>query len=155
MPPGVQRRAYSPTQPNIVQRTYEATQYLAAFHRPLADPKDIRHAPLDSGHDPRVVEYPTIRLDPPDLTGMGTRLQNVVLGRAGQKRKREATLEVTRKVEGAERRAPGIGVEPDKTYFCPVGKTWERAGVMHLVHSWHQQGTAAGVGAVLSDRTLI
>ncbi|KAJ7912823.1 hypothetical protein B0H13DRAFT_1874409 [Mycena leptocephala] len=126
---GVERRAYLPY----------AAQHCSTHLRGYPIP-----GRLSSPFGPRVVECPTVRLDPPDLSGAGTRLQNVVLGRAGQKRKREVTLEVTGKAEGAERRAPGIGVEPDNTYFCPVGKTWERAGAMHLVHSWHQQGAAAG-----------
>ncbi|KAJ6613497.1 hypothetical protein B0H10DRAFT_2273493 [Mycena sp. CBHHK59/15] len=64
------------------------------------------------------------------------------LGCAEQKRKREAKLLETWNVEGPEKYAPGIGLEADKTYYCPVGRTWERAGAMHLVHCWHQQGTA-------------
>ncbi|KAJ7206728.1 hypothetical protein B0H12DRAFT_311459 [Mycena haematopus] len=125
-------------------RTFEASQFVAFAHRPVVNPRDIRHLPTDDGRDYRVMTYtaPDQALDPfPHDT---PRYTNMVNGRQKTKRKK-ATDAPQCTDEAVEEPYERPGVEKDHTKTFADGTVSERCGVLHFVNAWHQQGTTTGV----------
>ncbi|KAJ6485082.1 hypothetical protein C8R47DRAFT_1072886 [Mycena vitilis] len=115
---------------NSKDYTYDGLPVAGAAHRPVADPRDIRHR-VEQGTDlleaiTMAYPTPTVELNPFPAQPEQTRLLTAMNGR----------VEQPVSEDGEPKSGPHVEIPP--------GATLERNGVLHFTSSWCQQGTSVG-----------